>query len=169
MDDFFTMEMQSAGIQVLESSYIIATSKNIETIKARHDFLLQRIASLKQGQNNPRYSSCVQAIRENYTRMYYDRPLQDYQLAILTNPNSFDINNFYCVSLGNSMKRFCSEQAEEINNMKKEPAKAKRASKVLETIRTTKSELQTKCSAATAYLSALTELENLETTFNKTV
>lgn len=161
--------MQSTGIQVLESSYIIATSKNIETIKSRHDFLLQRIASLKQGQSNSQYSVCVQLTTEHYKSMYYDRPLQDYQLAVLSNPNSFDLNNFYCNSLVNAMKRFCGEQTDEINAMKKETAKAKRTAKVLETIRTTKNELQTKCSTASTYSTSLTELENLETTFNKTI
>ena len=169
MDNFFAIEMQSAGIQVLESSYIIGTSKNIETIKSRHDFLLQRLASLKQGQSNSQYSACVNLTTEHYKTMYYDRPLQDYQLAILSNPNGFDTNNFYCNSLVNAMKRFCGEQAEEINAMKKETAKAKRAAKVLETIMTTQTELQTKCSTASSFSTALTELQNLQITFNKTV
>ena len=167
MDNFFTIEMQSAGMQVLESSYIIATSKNIETIKSRHEFLLERIARLKQGQSNSQYSACVQLTTEHYKTMYYDRPLQDYQLTILSNPNGFDLNNFYCNSLVNAMKRFCGEQTAEINAMKKETAKAKRAAKVLETIKTTKKELQIKCSTASSYSTALAELENLENTFNK--
>jgi len=166
MDNFFAIEMQSAGIQVLESSYIIATSKNIETIKSRHDFLLQRLQSLKQGQSNSLYSACVNLTTEHYKTMYYDRPLQDYQLAILANPNRFDMNNFYCNSLVSSMKRFCEEQTEEINAMKKETAKVKRATKVLETIKTTKTELQAKCSTASSYSTALTELETLEATLN---
>ena len=169
MDNFFAIEMQSAGIQVLESSYIIATSKNIETIKSRHDFLLQRVAALRQGQSNSQYSACVQLTTDHYKSMYYDRPLQDYQLAILSNPNSFDLNNFYCNSLVNAMKRFCGEQTEEISAMKKETAKTKRAAKVLETLTTTKNELQTKCSTAASYPAALSELENLIITFNKTV
>jgi hypothetical protein len=169
MDNFFTIEMQSAGIQVLESSYIIGTSKNIETIKSRQDFLLQRLQSLKQGQSNSQYSTCVGLTTEHYKTMYYDRPLQDYQLEIISNPNGFDINNFYCNSLVNAMKRFCAEQLKEINAMKKENAKAKRAAKVLATIGITKTELQTKCSTSAGYPTALTELENLETTFNPTI
>ena len=169
MDNFFTIEMQSAGIQVLESSYIIATSKNLDTIMSRYDYLLQRIACLKQGQNNPQYSSCVQLTTEHYKTMYYDRSLQDYQLAVLSNPNSFDLNKFYCNSLVNTMKRFCGKQAEEINGMKKESAKAKRTAKVLETIKTTKNELQTKCSTASSYSTALAEIEKLESKFNPAV
>ena len=163
------MEMQSAGIQVLESSYIIATSENLETIKGRYEFLLQRIASLQHGQSNPQYSTCVQMTTEHYKTIYYNRPLQDYQLAILSNPNGFDLNNFYCNSLVNAIKRFCEGQTEEINAMKKEIAKAKRAAKVLETIKSTQNELLTKCPTASSYSTALVELEKLENTFNTTL
>ena len=168
MNDFFTMEMQTAGMQVLESSYIIATSKNIETIKSRHDFLLQRIASLKQGQSNSQYSSCVHNMMEQYKTMYFDRPLQDCQIAIISNPNSFDLNNFYCNSLLNAMRKFCGEQQEEINGMKKETAKIKRETKVLETIRTAKNELQINFLTASSYSIVMAELENLESKINKT-
>lgn len=169
MDNFFALEMQSTGIQVLESAYNIATSKNINTITSRHDFLLQRIAALRQGQSNLQYSSIIQMVTERYKTMYYDRPLQDYQLDILSNPNSFDLNNFYCSSLVNAMKRFCNEQSEEINAMKKETAKSKRATKVLESIKTSKNELQTKCLTASTYSLALAELDNLESIFNKII
>jgi hypothetical protein len=50
MDNLFAIEIQSAGMQVLESCYIIATSKNIDTIISRYDFLQERIKILKQGQ-----------------------------------------------------------------------------------------------------------------------
>lgn len=169
MDNFFLIEMQSAGMQVLESSYIIASSKNIDTIISRYAFLLERTTSLKQGQHNSLYSSCVQLATDRYKELYYDRPLQDYQLSILSNPTGFDMGSFYCNSLVNAMKRFCGEQKEEINAMKKENAKTKRSAKVLETISKTKTELQTKCSAATSYSTALDELDNLETNFNKSV
>jgi hypothetical protein len=119
----FFIEMQSAGMHVLESSYIIATSKNIDTIKSRYEFLLERTVSLKEGQSNPQYSSCVQLATDRYQKLYYDRPLQDYQLSILSNPNGFEISKFYCNSLVNAMKRFCAEQTEEINAMKRKQQK----------------------------------------------
>ncbi len=183
MDNFYSMDIQRAGMQALETAYIIATSKNIETIKSRYSFLLtvsempqeqfvtinpilSVLDTLKKGQSNPDYTTYIQMACESYTASYYDRPLQDYQLNLVSNPNSFDLNNFYCNSLVNAMKRFCGEQKEEINAMKKEAAKAKRAAKVLDTISTTKTELQSKCSTAPSYSNALSELQNLETNFN---
>ncbi|MFC2093844.1 hypothetical protein ACFLSV_08085 [Bacteroidota bacterium] len=153
----------------METLYIIGTSKNIETIKSRYNFLLTIIDTLKHGQNNPQYSTYIQMALDRYKTMYNDRPPKDYQLAILSNPNSFDLNNFYCNSLVSTMKRFCGEQAKEINKMKRETAKVKRSAKVLETIRISKNELQTKCSTTSSYSTALAELEKLESTLNKTL
>ena len=134
MDDFFAMDIRRAGIQVMETVYIIGTSKNIETIKSRHDFLLTIIDTLKQGQNNSQYSVYIQAAIDYYKSLYYDRPPQDYQLAILSNPNDFDLNDFYRKALVNAMKRFCGEQENEINALKKENAKVKRKAKIIEAV-----------------------------------
>jgi len=166
MDDFFAMDIRRAGIQVMETVYIIGTSKNIETIKSRHDFLLTIIDTLKQGQNKPQYSVYIQAAIDYYKSLYYDRSPQDYQLAILSNPNDFDLNDFYCKSLINAMKRFCGEQEIEISALKKENAKAKRKVKVIEAIKSTQAELQAKCCRASFYDQAISELEKLETTFH---
>lgn len=166
MDDFFAMDIRRAGIQVMETVYIIGTSKNIETIKSRHDFLLTIIDTLKQGQNNPQYSVYIQAAIDSYKSLYYDRPPQDYQLAISSNPNDFDLNDFYCKALVNAIKRFCEEQKNEINALKKENAKAKRKTKVIEVLKSTQAELQTKCCKDSFYDQAISELEKLETTFH---
>src|SRR2546428_4942879 len=107
------LEMQSAGVQVLESCYIIATSKNIDTIKGRYAFLLQRISNLKNGQGSSQYPSFTQLMRQQYESMYFDRPLRNYQLAIISNPNGFDLNDFYCNSILSAMQRFCADQVEE--------------------------------------------------------
>lgn len=150
----------------MDTVYIICTSKNIETIKSRHDFLLTIIDTLKQGQNNPQYSVYIQVAIDSYKSLYYDRPPQDYQLAILSNPNDFDLNDFYCKALVNAMKRFCGEQENEINTLKKENAKAKRKAKVIEAIKSTQAELQSKCSRSSFYDQSISELEKLETTFH---
>ncbi len=151
----------------METVYIIGTSKNIDTIKSRHNFLLTIIGTLKQGQSNSQYSTYIQMSLDYYKTVYYDRAPQDYQLAILSNPNNFDLNEFYCNSLVTAIKRFCGEQIEEIKSLKKETAKAKRITKVTETIKSAKNELQTKCSTASSYSTALAELEKLDCRLRK--
>ena len=98
--------------------------------------------------------------------MYYDQSPQDYQLAILSNPSDFDLNDFYCKALIDAMKKFCGDQENEINALKKENAKAKRKAKVIETLKSTQAELQIKCSTSSFYDQSISELEKLETTFH---
>jgi hypothetical protein len=159
------MQIESAGIQVLESVYLIATSKNIDTIISRYDFVLDRISLLKHGQNHKQYPNSIQAALERYKETYNDRPLQDYQISILSNPGNFNINDFYCSSLANAMKRYCSEQTKEINSMKKESAKSNRKEKVITSISKTRFELHSKCSSSPFYSVALSELNDLEQTY----
>jgi hypothetical protein len=182
MDTFFAMDIQRAAIQSAESLYIIATSKNIETIKGRYSFLLTAaempqgqfvplnpilsvLDTLKKGQSNPQYSTYIQMAIDQYKTIHPNAVLQDYQLAVLSNPNTFNVNEFYCSSLVNAIKRFCEKESEEIDALKKEAAKTKRISKIVDTIKSTQTELETKCSSASSYLSALAEFKKLAATF----
>jgi|SRR3990170_1944324 len=166
MDNFFTRNIELTGKIVLETVHIIGTSKNIETIKNRYAILLDNIEALKQSQGNPQYSQGIQASINMYKSLYYDRVIQDYQLAILSKPNDFNLTEFYCNALVNSTKKFLAEETEEINAMKRESAKAKRKAKVIEVIKSAKEELQKKCSSALSNSTALSEFEKLERTIN---
>jgi predicted transcriptional regulator len=95
--------------------------------------------------------------------------LQDYQLAVLSNPDTFDLNDFYSNSLLNAVKKYCERQSAQIKVLKKEAAKAKRISKVIKNIKSAQYELETKCSTASSFPSALTELKELADTFSESV
>jgi len=166
MDTFFAMDVQRAAIQVMETVYIIATSKNIDTIRGRHDFLLTIIPTLKSAKNNPQYSSLIQMALDQFKIIYPASIPQDYQLAVLSSPDTFDISEFYCSSIVNSMKRFCEKQSEEIKALKIKAARTKRIKKVIDTIKTTQNELQGQYSSASFFSTALAELEKLVSTFN---
>ena len=164
MDTFFAMGVQREIIQTMESLYILATSKNIETIKSRYDFLLTLIPKLKSVKNNSQYSSIIQSALGQFNTMYPARVPQEYQLTALTNPDTFNLNEFYCSSLVNASKRFYEEQFEEINALKKEIAKTKRLAKVVDAIKLFQNELQSKCSSSQSYPTAKAELEKLLST-----
>jgi len=161
MDTFFTMDTQRAVIQTMESLYILATSKNIETIKGRYDFLLTLIPTLKSAKNNSQYYNVMQSAFGQFKTMYPTSVPQEYQLSFIHNPETFDINEFYCSSLVNATKRYYKKQLEEINALKKEAAKTKRVAKVIDTIKSVQNELQLKCSASKSYSMANVELEKL--------
>ena len=134
MDTFFTMDVQRASIQTMETLYIITTSKNIDTIRGRYDFLLTVISTLKSAKSNSQYSTIINMGLDQFKKIHPASVPQDYQLAVLSNPDSFDVNDFYCNSLVNAIKRFCEKQSEEIKALKKEATKAKRITKVIENI-----------------------------------
>jgi hypothetical protein len=165
MDSFFAMDVQRAAIQTMETLYILATSKNIDTIKSRYDFLLTVIPTLKSAKNDPHYAILIKGALDQFKSMYPAGTPQNYQLAVLNNPDSFDPNEFYCNSLVHAIKRFCDKQTEEIKALKKEAARTKRISKVIDTIKTTQSELEAKCSSAQSFHTALSEIKTLSTSF----
>jgi hypothetical protein len=155
------MDTQRAVIQTLESLYILATSKNLETIKERYDFLLTLLPTLKSAKNDTQYSIVIQSAIVQFKTMYPTSVLQDYQLTVINNPDTFEISEFYCDSLVNATKRYCKKQFEEINTLKKETAKTKRIIKLADSIKSIQNELQLKCSASESYQTAKVELEKL--------
>lgn len=167
MDNIYEMDIQRAGLQVLETAYIIGTSKNIDTIKSRYLFLVDKLEVLKKGQINSQYITYSQSSLESYKRAYFDKVVQDYQHALLYNPNEFNLTEFYCNSLGNAMKRYCLDEIEEISSMKRESAKVKRKAKAIDVLKSAKGELKNKCSSASSYSITLIELEKLVDLFDK--
>lgn len=166
MDNYFSMSIQVVGLQVLETVHIIATTKNFDTIKSRYELLLEHIDTLRKAESNRLYSADINTSIETYNSMYYDRPLQDFELSAILKPNNFDPQNFYCEALVSCLKRFVEEQLNEISGLKSENAKIKRRTKAIEKVNVAKSELQNKCSSTPSYFSALNSLETLQSTLN---
>ena len=166
MDNYFSMSIQGVGLQVLETVHIIATTKNFDTIKSRYGLLLERIDTLRKAESNRLYSADINASIETYKTLYYDRPLQDFELSAILKPNNFDPQDFYCEALVSCINRFVDEQTNEISGLKSENAKIKRRAKAIEKVNDTKSELQNKCSSTPSYLSALNSLETLQSHLN---
>lgn len=134
-------------------------------VDRRHEFLLTIIPTLRSAKHSPQYSTLIERALDQFKTMYPASVAQDYQLAVLSNPDTFDVNEFYCTSLVNAIKGFCEKQSEEIKALKKEAARAKRVSKVMETITSTQNELEAKCSSASSYTTALAEFKTLASTF----
>lgn len=164
--DYLPQNIQRTGLQVLETIHIIGTSKAIDTIKGRYDFLLQIIGTLQRGQSNSRYLSDIQKSIDTYKSMYYDRVAQDYELALLLKPTEFDLTDFYCKSLFSAFKRNFEEHSEEIKLLKREDAKVRRKEKIKEIIKFTKGELNSKCFNAPSFATVVSELEKIESSMS---
>jgi hypothetical protein len=160
--DYLPQNIQRTGLQVLESLNIIATSKALDTIIGRFDFLVSIIDVLKKGSINTRYMSDIQKSIDTYKSMYYDRFPQDYELAFLSKPIDFDLLDFYCKSVYSAFKRNYEDQLQEIKLLKRNDAKARRKEKIKELLNLTKSELTNKCINSPSFSGAMSELKKLE-------
>ncbi|HMH31390.1 MAG TPA: hypothetical protein VK543_00080 [Puia sp.] len=161
MENFLPIFLQVTGMQVLESAYIIHNSNNIKTVISRQGFLQEKYNDLLSNRNDPSYATYTEMAIATYKERYYDRPLQDVQLAILNNPVEFNLVEFYCESLVNTLKRFCAKQSEEISQMKLISAKQKRTVKTLQIIQLVRSEMTDKYSTTLGYEHALNEIDKL--------
>lgn len=99
MDNYFSLTIQGAGLQVLETVYIVRTTKNIETLKGRFQLLLERMAVLKKAAANRQYQADISLTVQKYKSIYFDRPLENQQLSAISKPNEFDMAGLYCEAL----------------------------------------------------------------------
>ena len=167
--DIFASEILQISRIVLDTTYILGTSKNIETIKGRYKLLIEPydvgydslFDKLRNSQNNPNYQTFVQNAIDEYQIISPDKHIHDYQKRILLNPNNFDLNTFYCIALVNAMLKYTDEQIEEIKAMKSEGAKIKRIEKAQEIINITRTELISRCPTNKKLESALLGLQEL--------
>ena len=161
MDNYLPLFLQVTSMQVLESVYIIHTSSNIETVISRQQFLQEKYKDLLSNIKDQSYSLYTEMAIATYKERYYDRPIQDVQLAILKNPLEFNLIDFYCESLVNTLQRFCAKQSKEMSEMKLTSAKQKRTLKVHQAIQLVKKEITDQYNIASGYQQALNEINVL--------
>ena len=166
MDNYFSMTIQSTSLQVLETVHIISTTKNIETLKSRFQFLLERMDTLRKVSGNRQYQADIGASVERYKSLYFDRPVQDQQLSAISKPSGFDLSAFYCQAVLSCSKLFAEEQTAEISALKNENARIKRKGKVADKIKQAIEEVKINCSSSEKCGTTLSQLEALERTFS---
>src|SRR5690625_2059628 len=104
----------TTAVQVLESTYIMATSINIDTISGRADFLKQHLRVLIWNNGHGRYESDVQAAIDRYKTLYYDRPLHEWQAMPVLKPSLFDEHCFEAKCLYSGYAKYHEKQFKEI-------------------------------------------------------
>lgn len=123
---YFPEDVQNAVKQVLETVNIMTTSKNIDTIQGRSDFLKERLQTLLTSSNSPRYETDLQKGLDFYKTLFYNTSVTQSQIEIITNPQNFSFENFYVDCLLNGYERFYEDQLNEIDNLKRADAKKRR-------------------------------------------
>lgn len=160
-------DVERIALQVLETTHIIATSKSLDTVQSRFQFLIEILPALIKSSSNPRFELLVQRALDQYKSTYYSTIPQDFQMAAVLRPDSFDLAEFYCNSLGMAMNRYLEEQAEAIRILKSAGAINRRLEKVGEVLRLTKSELALYCSTSPSYSNVCMALDKVEVSLQR--
>ncbi|PQB07307.1 hypothetical protein BST83_09170 [Polaribacter filamentus] len=128
------IQIQRQGIQLLESLNIIDNTKNSDTIKSRFEFVEKIYDVFIKASYNKRYITDLQIAVDEYKSTYYDKVINDYELALLVKPEFEKLSVFYGESLMKCFRRFFKEQGEQISNLKQQTAIDKRLDKILKEI-----------------------------------
>jgi len=129
---YVPMQIQRQGLQLLESINILNTTKNLDTLIGRYDFVSKMYDDFVKASHNKRYISDIQVAIDQYKTMYYDRILKDYELQLLVQPDHDNLTDYYSECLFNCFNGFYKEQIEQIENLKRDDAKQRRKEKVVE-------------------------------------
>ncbi len=130
--NYVPMQIQRQGIQLLESINILNTTKNLDTLIGRYDFIIKMYDDFVKASHNKRYISDIQIAIDQYKTMYYDRVLKDFELKLLVKPDHKDLCDYYSECLFNCFNGFYKEQIEQIETLKKDDAKQRRKEKIIE-------------------------------------
>jgi hypothetical protein len=132
---YLPQQVSASVIQTLESIQGMSTTKNLDTLRSRYQFVEEKIDYLKLASHQKRYLTDVQAGLDQYKALYYDKLPTQEQIAVLLKPNEFQYDEFYCRCILNSFQRFYDEQNNQIAILKRPEAIKKRREKIMDTIR----------------------------------
>lgn len=124
-------QIQRQGIQLLESLNILHTTKNIDTLKSRYEFIQKMYNDFIKASYKKRYISDIQIAVDEYKTMYYDKIINDFELKLLVKPNNENLTDYYSECLYNCFNQFVEEQEYQIANLKREDAKKRRKGKIV--------------------------------------
>ena len=130
--NYIPMQVQRQGIQLLESINILNSTKNLDTLIGRYDFITKMYDDFVKASHNKRYISDVQLAIDQYKTLYYDRILKDFELKLLVQPDHENLKKYYTECLFNCFNGFYKEQIEQIETLKKDDAKQRRKEKIIE-------------------------------------
>ncbi len=129
--DIFIRITQGRGLQLLETIDIISNTKNIDTLRGRIIFVKKIYPSLIYAAQKKRFLTDMQSALDQYKNMYYDKMLQEYQVALLITPKVDNLDVFLGNAIANTFERYVAQQQIEINKLKRESAIKKRHENII--------------------------------------
>jgi len=114
------------AIQLLESIYIVETTKNLDTLSGRIDFINGMYGYFIPASKMKSYQGHMASVIDEYKAMYYDRMLTENQVNLLLYPNIENIHLFYSDCIVSCYIRYVEQQTIEMNKLKTEAGKERR-------------------------------------------
>lgn len=144
-------DVSRRGVQAMESAYIVATSKTLDTVVSRYRFLEGLHKGLVADSTSSGYKLYIQQAIDQFKSMRYNTIPESYQMQLVLEPGSFDLAEFYAVSLEGLARRSIEAQIAAIKTLKKDDAKHRRMTKIVEDLKTCLEELDGNCRDAVSY------------------
>lgn len=139
---FARLDINRIVTQVLESIEICQSTKNIDTLLSRLNFLDKVFKELLVVYNAPKYRTTTLQSIDNYKQLYYNKELTEHQLNAVTNPPDFEYESFKAWSLYNCFRLNFEFQIAEAEKLKTQRGKLGRYNKLLENLETTKNAIK---------------------------
>jgi|GEM_PF-3509464 len=112
--------------QLLESIYILETTKTLDTLSGRIDFISKIYANFIPASKLTIYQSLVEEAIDTYKVMYYDRITTENQVSLLLYPNIDKMRWFCSDCIVNCYERYVEYQITKMNELKTNTARVKR-------------------------------------------
>lgn len=152
-------DIQRRGLQLLESASILNSTKNIDTLKGRIEFIETLYDDLVKASHNKRFVSDAQKSIDQYKTMYYDKVLNQVEIALLLKPSHPLMSSYYAACIVNCVRLFQQEQRTQIASLKRKDAIEKRLEKLMDVIDDASYELTMKGSESEHFEKYSSELE----------
>ena len=165
--NYSPMQIQRQGLQILESLSILNSTKNLDTLVGRYEFITKMYDDFIKASYNKRYTSDIQTSIDQYKSMYYDRILNDFELGLLVQPNEENLKDYYSQCLFSSFNKFYNEQLDQIETLKKEDAKERRTKKIIEIGNLTIEEFDKNGSTNEKFRNQINDIRNIIEKLNK--
>lgn len=125
------ISIQRKIVQTLESINILQTTKCINTLIGRIEFILKIYEGLIIVSSKNTYTNNINIAVERYSSMYYNKPITEIQLLLITCPNSENLKLLIAECIVDCYAAFAEKQEEEISKLKTAKAKERRRENVI--------------------------------------
>ncbi len=128
------LDVNRIVMQVLETIEIISTTRNLDTLKSRIQFLLKVFKELCDVYHSKNYRRQTLATIDAYKQLYYDKVVTEIQAEAVTDPLNFKMNEFICFSIYQTFVRNYNFQVLALEQLKTDRGKKGRYNKLLNDI-----------------------------------